>query len=142
MVVPIYLSALILILQCHAACGEIFSSLADMEGLVSTEFELMKQLDNYIQEEEIRLKRLRGYNTLSCITERICLIPYFSLARFLEEYENNHHEASEDVSKYLANPLNAYLLVKRLTSDWKKVEGVMTQNAGTGMLLDNIIYNF
>ncbi len=59
--VPIYhLSALILILQCHAAYGEIFSSLADMEGLVSTEFELMKQLDNYIQEEEIRLKRLRG----------------------------------------------------------------------------------
>ncbi|XP_046453899.1 prolyl 4-hydroxylase subunit alpha-1-like isoform X1 [Daphnia pulex] len=115
MVVPIYLSALILILQCHAACGEIFSSLADMEGLVSTEFELMKQLDNYIQEEEIRLKRLRG---------------------FLEEYENNHHEASEDVSKYLANPLNAYLLVKRLTSDWKKVEGVMTQNAGTAFMIN------
>jgi len=58
--VPICVSALILFLQCDAAYGEIFSSLADMEGLVSTEFELVKQLDNYIQEEEIRLKRLRG----------------------------------------------------------------------------------
>jgi prolyl 4-hydroxylase len=44
-----------------------------------------------------------------------------------------YQEASADVSKYLANPINAYLLVKRLTSDWKQVEGVMTQNVGPGM---------
>jgi prolyl 4-hydroxylase len=56
----IYLSALFLVLKWNAVNGEIFSALADMEGLVSTEFELVKQLDNYIQEEEIRLKRLRG----------------------------------------------------------------------------------
>ena len=58
--ITIFLSALVLVLKCHAVYGEIFSALADMEGLVSTEFELVKQLDNYIQEEEIRLKRLRG----------------------------------------------------------------------------------
>ncbi len=57
----IYLSALFLVLKWNAVNGEIFSALADMEGLVSTEFELVKQLDNYIQEEEIRLKRLRGW---------------------------------------------------------------------------------
>jgi len=44
-----------------------------------------------------------------------------------------YQEASADVSKYLANPINAYLLVKRLTSDWKQVEGVMAQNTGPGM---------
>ena len=44
-----------------------------------------------------------------------------------------YQEASEDVSQYLANPVNAYLLVKRLTSDWKQVEEVMTQNVGSGM---------
>jgi hypothetical protein len=53
--------------------------------------------------------------------------------RFLEEYESMYQEASEDVSQYLANPVNAYLLVKRLTSDWKRVEGVMTENVGSGM---------
>lgn len=37
------------------------------------------------------------------------------------------------MSKYLANPINAYLLVKRLTADWKQVEGVMTQNTGPGL---------
>jgi prolyl 4-hydroxylase len=53
--------------------------------------------------------------------------------RYLEDYESMYQEASADVSKYLANPINAYLLVKRLTSDWKQVEGVMTQNVGPGM---------
>lgn len=99
-----------LVVQFKSVSAEMFSALADMESLVSTEFELVKQLDNYIQEEETRLKRLRG---------------------FLEEYESLYHEASADVSKYLANPVNAYLLVKRLTSDWKKVEKVVTQNAGS-----------
>ena len=55
------------------------------------------------------------------------------MTRFLEEYESIYEEASVDVSKYLANPINAYLLVKRLTSDWRQVEGVMTQNVGPGM---------
>jgi prolyl 4-hydroxylase len=59
----------------------------------------------------------------------------FHHVRILEEYESMYEEASADVSKYLANPLNAYLLVKRLTSDWKKVEGVMSKNAASGMNL-------
>ena len=54
--------------------------------------------------------------------------------RFLEEYESLYEEAAPNVGKYLANPINAYLLVKRLTSDWKQVEGVMTQNVGPGIV--------
>ena len=52
--------------------------------------------------------------------------------RHLEEYESIYNEASTDVTKYLSNPINAYLLVKRLTTDWKEVESVMTENAGQG----------
>ncbi|EFX85841.1 hypothetical protein DAPPUDRAFT_208740 [Daphnia pulex] len=104
---------LFLLMQSNAVFGEVFTALADMEGLVSTELELVRHLDNYIQAEEIRLKRLRGY---------------------LEDYESMYQEASADVSKYLANPINAYLLVKRLTSDWKQVEGVMTQNVGPAFI--------
>jgi len=44
-----------------------------------------------------------------------------------------YNEASIDVSKYLANPINAYLIVKRLTADWKEVENVMSENLGTGI---------
>lgn len=59
----------------------------------------------------------------------------FGCHRFLEKYETMYQEASKDVSKYLANPVNAYLLVKRLTSDWRQIEGVMVQNIGSGTLL-------
>ena len=43
-----------------------------------------------------------------------------------------YHEASNDVSKYLENPINAYLIVKRLTTDWKVVENAMSENVGQG----------
>lgn len=51
---------LFLLMQSNAVFGEVFTALVDMEGLVSTELELVRHLDNYIQAEEIRLKRLRG----------------------------------------------------------------------------------
>ena len=60
--------------------------------------------------------------------------------RFLADYQSAYNEASQDTSKYLANPINAFLIVKQLTADWKKVEGVMSENIGAGMdLFDSII---
>jgi prolyl 4-hydroxylase len=52
--------ALFLLLQPHTVSSELFTALADMEGLVSTELELARHLDNYIQDEETRLKQLRA----------------------------------------------------------------------------------
>jgi hypothetical protein len=37
------------------------------------------------------------------------------------------------VQGYLSNPINAYLLVKRLTTDWKEVEAQMVDDAGKGI---------
>lgn len=55
-----YLFAVFLLLQSHGVVSEVFTALVDMEGLVSTELELVRHLDSYIQAEETRLKRLRG----------------------------------------------------------------------------------
>jgi prolyl 4-hydroxylase len=52
--------SLLLFLQPHTVSSELFTALADMEGLVSTELELARHLDNYIQDEETRLKQLRA----------------------------------------------------------------------------------
>ena len=52
---------LVLVMQYYTVFGEVFTALSDMEGLVNTELELVKHLDSYIQEEETRLRRLRGY---------------------------------------------------------------------------------
>jgi prolyl 4-hydroxylase len=53
------MSAILLVMQTNAVLGEVFTALSDMEGLVTTELELVRHLDNYIQEEEIRLKQLK-----------------------------------------------------------------------------------
>jgi prolyl 4-hydroxylase len=53
------MSAILLVMQTNAVLGEVFTALSEMEGLVTTELELVRHLDNYIQEEEIRLKQLK-----------------------------------------------------------------------------------
>ncbi|PSN40929.1 Prolyl 4-hydroxylase subunit alpha-2 [Blattella germanica] len=52
------------------------------------------------------------------------------LMRHAAEYAKEHEEASQDIQGYLSNPINAYLLVKRLTTDWKEVETQMVDDVG------------
>lgn len=56
-----------------------------------------------------------------------CLVP-----RRINEYQKEHDEASRDIGSYISNPINAYLLTKRLTSDWSIVEQVMSQDLASG----------
>lgn len=60
-------------------------------------------------------------------------IPYF-FRKYLE-FTHEHEEASRDVDHYLSNPLNGFLLVKRLTVDWKDVEASIKDSVAQGMLL-------
>lgn len=85
-----------------------FTALAEMEALLETETVLINNLEGYIQAQEDRLDYLK---------------------RRMSEYQKEHDGASED-STYLLNPINAYLLTKRLTSDWRDIEQVMTQDVG------------
>lgn len=50
--------------------------------------------------------------------------------RNVEDYAREHEEASRNIQQYLSNPINAYLLVKRLTTDWKRVEELITEDVG------------
>lgn len=50
----------------------------------------------------------------------------------MQKYQREHTEAANDISGYLANPINAYLLTKRLTTDWKQVENLMANDVGYG----------
>ncbi|XP_037084347.1 prolyl 4-hydroxylase subunit alpha-2-like [Pollicipes pollicipes] len=55
----------------------------------------------------------------------------------MEAYERVNRELVENTEAFLHNPVNAYLVVKRLTADWKKVEGVITENVGA-QFVENI----
>ena len=45
---------------------------------------------------------------------------------YINEYEKIRAEAASDVERYVGNPLNSYLLIKRLTSDWKEVRELVS----------------
>lgn len=50
----------------------------------------------------------------------------------MDEYQREHADASSDITAYVSNPINAYLLTKRLTTDWRQVENLMEHDVGTG----------
>ena len=57
---------------------------------------------------------------------------YVNVCRIAEDYEKHARHALKDPEKYLANALNAYLLVKKFTTDWKTVHSLLTRNTGEG----------
>lgn len=81
--------------------SELFTALVHLEKLLNTEKQIVGSLEEYLSSEEERLSQLR---------------------QLTEHYSRLHSIASKDIDSYLANPINAYLLVKRLTTDWKTVE--------------------
>ncbi|XP_055612351.1 uncharacterized protein LOC129758762 [Uranotaenia lowii] len=93
--------------------SELFTALADMEELLETEAVLIANLDNYIRVQEDKLDQLR---------------------RKSAEYQREHSEAAKDVSAYLSNPVNAFLLTKRLTTDWRDLESTMSYDVGAEFL--------
>lgn len=68
------------------------------------------------------------------LKSKLC-IKFFSLFfRKYLEFTHEHEEASRDVDHYLSNPLNGFLLVKRLTVDWKDVEVLIKDGVAQGMV--------
>lgn len=119
--------------------SELFTALAEMEELLETEAVLIGNLESYIIAQDHKLTYLRQW----VIKRNISLFSFhptvFDLILFVDnrriaEYQKEHSEAAADISAYLSNPINAYLLTKRLTSDWKTIEDVMTYDVGAGKL--------
>ena len=49
-------------------------------------------------------------------------------------------KAHNDVEKYIGNPLNSYLLIKKLTSDWKELQNLLSPSPTN--LVANLTDNF
>lgn len=107
----------LLLLQCVSS--EVYTALADMEELLQTEAVLINTLQGYLTAQERKLDLLR---------------------RFAEDYQKQHDDSNSDVQAYLANPINAYLLVKRLTTDWKQVEALMSSNVGEDFIANITLF--
>ncbi|OQV15947.1 Prolyl 4-hydroxylase subunit alpha-2 [Hypsibius exemplaris] len=97
--------------------GEVFTAMADVEELLESEKEVVETLEAYLFAEEIRLEKIR---------------------RFTNEFKDLYAKASNDLESFISHPVNTYLFVKRLTSDWKEAEDVLNQQLGREYL--EIIY--
>lgn len=82
------------------ASGDMFSAIADLEGILKVEQEVADDLRAYVANEEIRLSKLR---------------------RVADDFEKHSHDALQDPERHLSNPINAYLLVKRFTNEWNDI---------------------
>ena len=87
----------------------IFTSSTDLQGLIVTETELVNKLQEYIEEEASRLDKLK---------------------RVIKQYEILRDEAVQSEERFVGNPLNSFLLIKRLTSDWKTLQNMLDGAAG------------
>lgn len=59
---------------------------------------------------------------------------YKHLNRMIEFYDYHHKIASANPAEYLSNPINAYLMTKRLTEDWQRAETTMTYDVSASVL--------
>ena len=92
----------------HGQC-EVFTSMANMQNLAETEQLLFSSFKTYVQAEEERLQVLKNF-----------------MLR-VEDAQKNVNLT--DVAKYLGNPINTYLMLRRLSSEWRDVESFLSQDS-------------
>ncbi|XP_013142464.1 PREDICTED: prolyl 4-hydroxylase subunit alpha-2-like [Papilio polytes] len=76
--------------------AELFTAISDIEPLLATQKTIIDDLDDYVTKEEKRLGVLK---------------------KQIDVYRREHELAMADVDNYLGNPINAFTLIKRLTTD-------------------------
>lgn len=104
---------LILIVFLYIKSSEALSALARLRQSLETEKQVIYSLEEYLSSEEERLSQLR---------------------QIKEQFSQMHEIANKDVDSFLANPINGYLLVKRLTSDWEKIKVLLTKNESDSVI--------
>nr|XP_053628395.1 prolyl 4-hydroxylase subunit alpha-1-like isoform X1 [Cherax quadricarinatus]XP_053628396.1 prolyl 4-hydroxylase subunit alpha-1-like isoform X1 [Cherax quadricarinatus]XP_053628397.1 prolyl 4-hydroxylase subunit alpha-1-like isoform X1 [Cherax quadricarinatus]XP_053628398.1 prolyl 4-hydroxylase subunit alpha-1-like isoform X1 [Cherax quadricarinatus]XP_053628399.1 prolyl 4-hydroxylase subunit alpha-1-like isoform X1 [Cherax quadricarinatus]XP_053628401.1 prolyl 4-hydroxylase subunit alpha- len=97
--------------------GEVYTAMTDIGRLLTTEGEMIRAVENYIIAQESKLEKLR---------------------RDVYEMERVHDEAARSPEAFLGNPINTFLLVKRLTVDWTDLQNIMTDDSMGKAMLNNL----
>ncbi|KAG8008538.1 Prolyl 4-hydroxylase subunit alpha-2 [Nibea albiflora] len=84
-----------------------------MTDLIYTEKELVQSLRDYIQAEESKLATVKSWASKLDALTRV---------------------STSDPEGYLAHPVNAYKLMKRLNTEWTELESLVLQNPSAGFI--------
>ncbi|KAI1715402.1 2OG-Fe(II) oxygenase superfamily domain-containing protein [Ditylenchus destructor] len=98
-----------------AVRADVFTAMVDLENLLTSESSNTANIiQHYIESEQRRLNRLKDFATAY-------------------EKRNRKNVEFQDLEQ-VSNPVNAYLLIKRLTSDWKYVQNLMHGNSAENFI--------
>ncbi|EMP41594.1 Prolyl 4-hydroxylase subunit alpha-2 [Chelonia mydas] len=95
-------------------CSKISPSIVgQMTDLIYAEKDLVQSLKEYIQAEESKLSKIKSWaDKMDALTMK----------------------SASDPEGYLAHPVNAYKLVKRLNTDWLELENLVLQDSTSGFI--------
>ncbi|XP_072517613.1 prolyl 4-hydroxylase subunit alpha-2 isoform X2 [Salminus brasiliensis] len=102
--------------MCCLSCiidAEIFTSIGQMTDLIFTERELVQSLKEYIKAEESKLAAVK---------------------RWADKLEVLTHASTSDPESFLAHPVNAYKLMKRLNTEWSELESLVLHDPSDGFI--------
>ncbi|XP_071614503.1 prolyl 4-hydroxylase subunit alpha-2 isoform X4 [Heliangelus exortis] len=93
--------------------AEFFTSIGQMTDLIYAEKDLVQSLKEYIRAEENKLSQIKSW---------------------AEKMDVLTSKSTSDPEGYLAHPVNAYKLVKRLNTDWLELENLVLQDTTNGFI--------
>ncbi|KAM5172853.1 prolyl 4-hydroxylase subunit alpha-2 isoform 3-T3 [Mantella aurantiaca] len=93
--------------------AEFFTSIGQMTDLIYKERDLVQSLKEYIKEEEQRLEKIKSWAS---------------------QIEDLTSKSYIDPEGFLAHPVNAYKLVKRLNTGWVSLENLVLQDSTKGFI--------
>ena len=99
-------------------CRDIFTAYNHMAKLASVELELHQALEDYISSEETKLMELRAF------------------AKIIAAARQLNSDATTTLPDYAANPIRAYLMLKRFVWHWKEIKGKV--DGEKGMMIELI----
>ena len=85
--------------------GHLYASVAHMEPLVELETRLLGAAKDYLKQEREKLEGLKS---------------------FADSVRKSVEVSKKDATRYLGNPVNSYLIIKRFTSGWKQLAERLT----------------
>jgi len=72
---------------------------------------------------------LNNYCLFVFITDAVCIyILNYTMYRMADDFEEHSTRALKNPEKHMSNPVNAFLAVKRFTSDWDYIVQTYIQN--------------
>ncbi|XP_055943211.1 prolyl 4-hydroxylase subunit alpha-1-like [Argiope bruennichi] len=104
---------------CPLAKTEVYTAIADLGQLLDTDREIIKALENYLAIEQERITNVRWLK---------------------EQFEKVYKTANQDEESFLTNPINAFLLVKRLSEDWQTTNRII-EAATSKVMVQNVSYS-